>query len=118
MNEQDNTFEKEVKAAFDRSVEELDAATLSRLNRGRQEALAKLERPQHQWSRWMPATGMAAAVLVAIVMLQSPNGIDDGFETSNVADIEILLGEDSIEMLEELEFYSWIDVAEMENDVG
>ena len=28
--------------------------------------------------------------------------------------MEILLGEDSIEMLEDLEFYSWIDVADMD----
>jgi len=26
--------------------------------------------------------------------------------------MEILLGEDSIEMLEDLEFYSWIDMAD------
>jgi hypothetical protein len=32
--------------------------------------------------------------------------------------MEILLGEDSIEMLEDLEFYSWIDAAEKEGDVG
>jgi len=118
MNEQDNKFEKMAKAAFDSSVEKLDAATLSRLNRGRQEALQELESPRHRWSRWMPATGVAAAVLVAIVMLQSPVNIDDAVSPTNLTDIEILLGEDSIEMLEELEFYSWIDTAEMESDVG
>ncbi len=35
-----------------------------------------------------------------------------------VTDMEILLGEDSIEMLEDLEFYAWIDMLEQENDVG
>lgn len=118
MNEQDDKFEKVAKAAFDSSVDELDAATLSRLNRARHEALAELERPRHQWSRWMPATGVAAAVLVAIVMLQSPVTIDGEVGPTNLTDMEILLGEDSIEMLEELEFYSWIDAAEMESDVG
>ena len=118
MNEQDDAFEKMAKDAFDSSVDKLDAATLSRLNRGRHEALQELERPRRRWSRWMPATGVAAAVLVAIVMLQSPMTIDDEVGPSSLADIEILLGEDSIEMLEELEFYSWIDVAEMESDVG
>lgn len=118
MNEQDDKFENMAKAAFDSSVDKLDAATLSRLNRGRQEALQELESPRRRWSSWMPATGVAAAVLVAIVMLQSPVSIDDAAGPTSLTDIEILLGEDSIEMLEDLEFYSWIDVAEMESDVG
>ena len=37
---------------------------------------------------------------------------------ADVTDMEILLGEDSIEMLEDLEFYAWIDMLEQENDVG
>jgi hypothetical protein len=118
MNEPNDTFERKAKAAFDASVDELDAATLSRLNRSRHEALAELERTEHRWSLWMPATGVAAAVLVAVLLLQSPATIDDIAAPTTVTDFEILLGEDSIEMLEDLEFYSWIDIAEMESDVG
>lgn len=118
MNEVNDEFGKKAKATFDASVDELDAATLSRLNRSRHEALAELQRPMRQWSRWMPATGVAAAVLVAVMMLQSPTAVKDIAEPTSVTDMEILLGEDSIEMLEDLEFYSWIDVAELESDVS
>jgi hypothetical protein len=118
MNEPDDTFEKKAKVAFDASVDRLDAATLSRLNRSRQAALAELERRGRRWSIWMPATGVAAAVLVAVLLLQSPATIDDVNGPTTATDFEILLGEDSIEMLEDLEFYSWIDIAEMESDVG
>jgi hypothetical protein len=118
MNESDDTFSKQVKATFDESVDKLDAATLSRLNRSRHEALAELQRPTRQWSRWMPATGVAAAMLVAVMMLQSPRSIDDFADAANVTDMEILLGEDSLEMLEDLEFYSWLDTADMDSDVG
>jgi hypothetical protein len=118
MNKQDSTFEKRAKATFDESVEGLDAATLSKLNRSRHAALAELQRPRRQWSRWMPATGIAAAALIAIVMLQTPSLVDDVNAPMAVTDMEILLGEDSIEMLEDLEFYSWIDIAEAEGDVG
>lgn len=118
MNDQDDAFEKQVKAAFDESVDALDAATLSKLNRSRHEALEELRRPRHQWTRWMPATGVAAAALIAIVLLQSPTVVNDVFEPAALTDMEILLGEESIEMLEDLEFYSWIDVAETEGDVG
>lgn len=118
MNKPDDTFEQQAKATFDESVDKLDAATLSRLNRSRHKALAELQRPRHQWTHWMPATGVAAAVLVAVMMLQSPTAVDDFPAAANVTDMEILLGEDSIEMLEDLEFYSWIDTANMDSDVG
>ncbi|MGI9237572.1 MAG: hypothetical protein ACR2QZ_09260 [Woeseiaceae bacterium] len=118
MNEQRDTFEKKMKERFDESVEALDAATLSKLNQGRHAALAQLQGPRRQWSRWMPATGAVAAILVAVVVLQSPTAVDDVASVESVTDMEILLGEDSIEMLEDLEFYSWIDIAESEGDVG
>ncbi len=118
MNDRDQEFTKKAKAAFDTSVDELDAATLSRLNRSRHEALAELHRPSRRWSTWMPATGVAAAVLVAVIVLQLPAVDDEAAGPTAATDMEILLGEDSIEMLEELEFYSWLDTADLENDVG
>jgi len=118
MNEPIDEFGKKAKANFDESVDEIDAATLSRLNRSRHEALAELGRHKYRWSVWMPATGVAAAVLVAVMIIQSPTAVDTPDAAMNVTDLEILLGEDSIEMLEELEFYSWIDVAETQSDVG
>ena len=117
MKNSDEAFNKQAKAGFDESVEQLDAATLSRLNRARHAALAEIQQPTRQWSRWLPASGVAAAVLVAVIVMQNPAGLDEPLPAA-VADMEILLGEDSLEMLEDLEFYSWLDVAEQENDVG
>ena len=117
MKNSDEAFNKQAKAGFDESVEQLDAATLSRLNRARHAALAEIQQPTRQWSRWLPASGVAAAVLVAVIVMQNPAGLDEPLPAA-VADMEILLGEDSIEMLEDLEFYAWIDMLEQENDVG
>ena len=117
MKSTDEAFSKQAKASFDETVEQLDGATLSKLNRARHAALAEMQQPTRQWSRWMPATGVAAAALVAVMILQNPAGIDEPLPAA-VADMEILLGEDSIDMLEDLEFYSWLDVVEQENDVG
>ena len=116
MKRTDEEFASKAREAFDASVEELDAATLSRLNRGRHAALSQLDHAPARWTRWAPATGVAAAVLVAVVLLQTPTGVEE--LPTAVTDMEILLGEDSIEMLEELEFYSWIDTVNLENDVG
>ena len=51
-----------------------------------------------------------------MVIVQNPVGTDEP-PPAAVADMEILLGEDSIEMFEELEFYSWLDVMEQADDV-
>jgi hypothetical protein len=109
---------RQSKELFDDSVEQLDAATLSRLNRGRQEALAELERssPVGQWARWVPATGVAAAAVVAVVVWQGVQVEDPLPSTGPVTDFEILIGEDSLEMLEDLEFYSWIEPSDLQTN--
>ncbi len=109
--ERNEQFARQAKELFDHSVERLDAATLSRLNKGRHQALAALQQTGlvGQWARWMPATGVAAAVLVTVIVLQGPGVEGPEPPAVTVTDFEILLGEDSLEMLEELEFYSWID---------
>lgn len=107
-------LEARAKRLFDDSVDELDAATLSRLNRGRHEALARAggRRPL---MRWAPAGGLATAAIVAVVMVQSP-GVVETPPGSTAADFEILLSEDSLDMLEELEFYDWLDIADAGSD--
>lgn len=114
MNKTDEQLAHDAKQAFDQSVDGLDAATLSRLNRGRQAALAEARQPVRQWLRWMPATGVAAAVLLVLVTQQGPGDVE--VIAAPAPDLEILLSEDSIEMLEELEFYSWLGTEELADD--
>lgn len=114
MSKTDETLAERAKETFDRSVDELDAATLSRLNRGRQAALGEAEHRGREWARWMPATGVAAAVLLAVLTFQGPGDVD--FISAPATDLDILLSEENIEMLEELEFYSWLETQELEGD--
>ncbi len=117
MKKSDEKYAQEAKTLFDESVDKLDAATLSTLKQSRQRALAEAHAQPTQWLRWVPAAGMAAAtLLVVMVILPDPANIQP--VPAEVTDMEILLGEDSIEMLEDLEFYAWIDMLEQENDVG
>ena len=113
MNESDEKFANEAKALFDTSVDELDAATLSALNRRRHAALEAARGRRAQWLRWAPAIGVTAAVVAAVMLAMLRPG---GVETVPASDMDILLGEESIEMLEDLEFYAWI--AAQEEDVG
>ncbi len=113
---EDQPFATKAKDVFDQSVRALDAATQSRLNRGRHEALLHTGRgiSHGQWLRWAPATGIVAAAVVAVVVLTGRPPVDDLTPPAIAGDFEILLDDTSFEMLEELEFYSWID---LEGDV-
>jgi hypothetical protein len=115
-------IESHSKKLFDDSVERLDAATLSRLNQGRHQALAVLQQSQGSvvFRRWAPLTGVAAAALVAVMLVRGPATVDMGDEAVTASDFEMLLQEDGIEMFEDLEFYSLLDAVDPESgdDVG
>lgn len=114
----DDEFAERARTLFEQSVEELDANTLSRLNRGRQAALAELEKGAAsgiRFGQWVPAAGVAAAAVVAVVLWNNELPVDPIATPEDVTDFEILLAEDSFEMLEDLEFYAWMDLeAELE----
>jgi hypothetical protein len=115
-------IESHSKKLFDDSVERLDAATLSRLNQGRHQAIAELQQSQGSavFRRWAPLTGVAAAALVAVMLVRGPAAVDMGEEAVTASDFEMLLQEDGIEMFEDLEFYSLLDAVDPESgdDVG
>ncbi len=112
-------LEERSRRAFDDSVEALDAATLSQLNRARQAALAGV-RGDRPASGWRPvATAAAVAVLaVALWLGQLPEKPVAEHETvaavapEEAEDLEIVLQDDNLEMLAELEFYDWVDSEE------
>ena len=117
MKKSDEQFAREAKVLFDGSVDKLDAATLSTLNQGRHRALEAARAPRGEWLRWVPAAGVATAVLIAVmVTLPGPSQVEVMPEA--MTDMDILLGEDNFEMYEELEFYSWLDVMDEGDDVG
>ena len=130
MNERNDVaaekaFTEKAKRLFDESVEGLDGEARSRLNRSRHAALAGLQAGRPVWTRWAPAAGVAAAAVAALLLWTGSPQVDDIAAPAVVSDMEILLTEDSLEMLEDLEFYSWIDldgetdeVQEPANNVG
>jgi len=111
-DERDSAFEKRAKELFDDSVAGLDAATRSRLNRVRQRALEELAAPRRQWlSTLVPAGAVAAAAAVAwLVVWQPVTQPAADVQLATLSDLEILLGEQDLEMLdEEIDFYGWLE---------
>lgn len=109
----DDPFAMKAKAAFDQSVESLDGATLSRLNQSRHRALEHGARQSAVVlnRHWMPAAGVAGAAAVAVAVW-TLNQQPDEVLPSAATDLEIILELDDFEMLEDLEFYSWVELDE------
>jgi hypothetical protein len=120
-HDEEKRFHERTKRLFDESVQGIDGQTQSRLNRGRQKALAELppRSGMGALTTWAPAAGVAAAAVVAVVMWSGNRPPTEISPTSSATDFEILLNDDSLEMLEELEFYSWMDLdADAGGNVG
>ncbi|MEE8542544.1 MAG: hypothetical protein V3S94_01660 [Gammaproteobacteria bacterium] len=109
----DRDFEERTKLLFERSVAALDGRTRSKLTQARYRALDELaKRPRPAWSRsWLPAGAVAAVALLSLMLWQGQMDplTDGGFDVAAVADLEILLGEEALDMIEELEFYEGLE---------
>jgi hypothetical protein len=107
----DGDVERRTKRIFDDSVAALDAATRSRLTQARHRALEARGRGRGwRWSLTLiPVGTVAAALVVWLTVWQAPPA-SESLQSTALNDLEILLGEEDLEMLdEELEFYGWLE---------
>jgi hypothetical protein len=118
-------FERRTKRVFDDSVAAVDAATRSRLTQARYRALEERASPRDRgWrSALVPAGTVAATALVAWLVVWQWPPTSVAVQATPLADLEILLGEEDLEMLdEELEFYGWLEeqpeFADADDSVG
>ncbi len=107
-------LEERAKELFDESVGRIDGHTRSKLAQVRYRALehADSKRGSVWWgggASWVPAGAVAASAFAAWLLWQgvaiSPQGVD----LAALSDLEILLAGEELEMLEELEFYAWLE---------
>jgi hypothetical protein len=110
-------IEERARAVFDESVQNLDGRTRSELTQARHSALAELETAKGSgaWKIWGPLSGVTAAALVLAVMFgpiwtttQAPQ--DSG--AMPLEDFDIVADSENLELLEDLDFYAWLDSAE------
>ncbi|HED35014.1 MAG TPA: DUF3619 family protein [Gammaproteobacteria bacterium] len=116
MNTKDDEFLKQTRKALDESADSLDAATCSRLNQARQKALQNHAR-QRLFAFGLPAGIMAGIGVAALTtwLLTSLLNEDPSLQmqlvqsgTWEVEDIDMLTSDTELELLEELEFVSWL----------
>ena len=112
----------QARQVLDESAQNLDAATLSRLNRARQRALGQAGARKLQ--PWFLPAGLASAcaVLIAVAVvwhtpahLASPAMADANVGTF-ASDLDMMSSDDGIEFYEDLDFYAWLDAQEKDNN--
>lgn len=121
MRHDDQEFEQRARSALDDSVNDMDAATRSRLAAMRTRAC---EQPPSllRWlstGHWLPASALAASLIIAVVIAIRPAPAPSP-EQSFVAEaditLELLLDEEAQESDSDPDFYVWLDVVLAEED--
>jgi hypothetical protein len=113
MSGQRDSFETQTRRVFDASVAGIDPRTRSKLARARAAALEKAAAPgflgRLRAPRMLVPAGAAAAAVLAVWLVWQPPEPEAGLTTASLRDLEILLGEEELDMLAELEFYAWLE---------
>jgi hypothetical protein len=105
-------LETSAREALDRRLENLDAATLSRLRQARQQAVATANRaPRVDW--WLTAGAVATAVVIASIsvtlFLPVPVKPIPDWLVQQEPDVEMLVSTEDLDFYQELEFLLWLD---------
>ncbi len=127
----DAELERQARNLFKASADNLDAATLSRLHRSRQQALDAAAGRKHtgwRWTAWAPVGALAAGVLAAVLLLRSPPetsapaqvAVSTGSAEAQQDPLELLVAGEDLELATEadLEFYAWVELETAADGVG
>lgn len=111
MSDEDRKrVEEKARADYRAAISGIDPKVSERLASARRRAV--LEGRPAGPIRWMLPAGAAAAIAAGLII-----GLPDAdpeypelVATDAVEDMELLLADESLEMIEELDFYLWLDV--------
>ena len=108
----DEAWIRRATGLLDRSADALDAATLSRLNRARQAALAQRVVAPRRWILTAGIGAAAAAVFGLAIGLRHrvETPAHRATPTLQAADIDVLTSDDdALDLYENLDFYAWLE---------
>ena len=106
-HDDDKRFVETVKRQLDQHADQVDELTLARLKAIRRTALDQTPHPGFNWlpvGVWGTA---AAAVLALVIWHRVPEAPD-----FSPGDLELLAQVEDLELIEELEFYAWLEESE------
>ncbi|TLZ01903.1 MAG: hypothetical protein E6K39_16915 [Gammaproteobacteria bacterium] len=115
VNEPLTDFERNARVLLEESVSRIDGRTRSRLNQARHAALEAAAAPRRAW-RWrsytlMPAAGVAAALLVTLVLFNREPPVESPVLEGQhaVEDMDLLADSEGLELMDGWDgpFYEW-----------
>ena len=115
VNEPLTDFERHARMLLEESVSRIDGRTRSRLNQARHAALEAGAAPRRAW-RWrsytlMPAAGVAAALLVTLVLFNREPSVESPVLEGQhaVEDMDLLADSEGLELMDGWDgpFYEW-----------
>lgn len=111
MTKDNDCLSENLKQSFDESVEKLPAETLSKINVIRNKSLDKNNRQKSQWLPLIVSSSFVAVCLVSILYFNYQAPLSDlDFSTD---DLELLSSSENLELLEDLDFYLWLEENEL-----
>jgi hypothetical protein len=124
---QDDKFVAAAAKRFRLQTESLDAHTRSRLNRARQAALAELDGTNRSSTfNWRPVVAVAATGGVAALLwfgnqplppAQTGDELLVAQQPDQIADLDLMLASENLSMLEDIEFFTWLDASLTEEEL-
>ncbi|MCC7257821.1 MAG: hypothetical protein IT486_05580 [Gammaproteobacteria bacterium] len=114
----DERFEQAARQLLRQGAGDIDAATASRLNRARQAALAEFDRrPARLPAYWRPAFAAAAVAVLAVALWVDREPLPRTAGAEAALELELMLADENLEMIEDLEFYDWLQADSAATDL-
>lgn len=111
-------LERAVRTELDNSIQDLDAYTLARLSSARRKAVqlasasTEARRGMAIWSgsNWLLPAGSVAAFVAVIALTFSVWRTESvTLDMANLEDMAVLSASEDLEMLDDLDFYQWLE---------
>jgi hypothetical protein len=103
-------FERGTRELLNDSADGLDGHVRSRLTQARFAAVqeARKQRMPLFWRGWVPVGAAAGAAALGILLWTGSGKTPHAPATTPLDDVDLMTADDSLEMIEELEFYAWL----------
>jgi hypothetical protein len=103
-------FAEKVQQALDDSADHIDELTLSRIRAARANAVSAADKQRMPDLGWIPAGSLATVLIAVLAVYLFSQEQGDIPSAINVNDMEMLSSVESLELLDDLEFYQWLEL--------
>lgn len=108
MNRSDANFLEQLRNALNADTDNIDPRTLDRLARNRRNAITQRAVRSNFIPRFAPGIAFAASAIMLAILLRVPDGSIPELDP-DITLFEIALVDVELELIEDLEFYHWLD---------